>query len=42
MIKSDVKEKSMEIYTSKVADNDGKLDKDMREVDRDYALTRCA
>jgi hypothetical protein len=42
MIKSDTKEKAMKIYTSKVADDDGDLDKDMKEVDRDYALARYA
>jgi hypothetical protein len=42
LIKAENQAEAIKIYTEYVADDDGTLNEEIREVDRDYALVRFA
>lgn len=42
LVKAETVEKALEIYVEQVADDDGTLREEIKEVDRDYALIQFA
>ncbi|CAJ1001003.1 hypothetical protein [Brevibacillus aydinogluensis] len=42
LVKAETVEKAIEIYVEQVADDDGTLREEIKEVDRDYALIQFA